>query len=76
MTAISPSGLLIEAEDFDSLGGWATAAAAFLCNEHGTTPGGLYDAHLDELIGLVDRLNGHDHDPASGAARRFVAVPG
>ena len=52
--------------------GVATAAAAFLCNEYGATPRGLYDAHLDELIGLVDRLNGHEHAPGG----RFVAVPG
>jgi hypothetical protein len=57
--------------------GIAVAAAAFLCNENDTTPRGLYDAHLDELIGLVDKLTGHEHDPASpGAPRRFVAVPG
>lgn len=57
--------------------GIATAAAAFLCNQHDTTPRGLYDAHLDELIGLVATLSGHEHDgtgPATG--RRFVAVPG
>jgi len=52
--------------------GVATAAAAFLCNEYDTTPRGLYDARLDELIGLVDRLNGHEHAPGG----RFVAVPG
>jgi hypothetical protein len=57
--------------------GVATAAAAFLCNEHSTTPRGLYYAHLDELIGLVERLCGHEHDPANpGAPRRFAAVPG
>jgi len=53
--------------------GVATAAAAFLCNTHGATPRGLYDAHLDELIALVDRLSGHEHDTGP---RRFVAVPG
>lgn len=53
--------------------GVATAAAAFLCNTHDTTPRGLYDAHLDELIALVDRLSGHEHDTGP---RRFVAVPG
>ncbi len=52
--------------------GVAVAAAAFLCNEHDTTPRGLYDARLDELVGLVDRLNGHEHAPGG----RFVAVPG
>jgi hypothetical protein len=36
---------------------------------------GLYDARLDELISLVERLSGHEHDPASGP-RKFVAVPG
>ncbi len=57
--------------------GVATAAAAFLCNAHDTTPRGLYDAHLDELIALVERLSGHEHDPANpGALRKFVAVPG
>lgn len=56
--------------------GVATAAAAFLCNEHDTTPRGLYDAHLDELIGLVDQLNGHEHNPAGPGGRKFVAVPG
>lgn len=54
--------------------GVAVAAAAFLSNQHGTTPRGLYDAHLDELINLVDKLNGHEHAP--GAPGRFVAVPG
>lgn len=55
--------------------GVATAAAAFLCNAHNTTPRGLYDARLDELIALVEQLSGHEHDPASGR-RKFVAVPG
>lgn len=48
--------------------GVAVAAAAYLCNTHGVTPRGLYDAHLDELIGLVGNLTGHEHD-----ARKFVA---
>ncbi len=56
--------------------GIATAAAAFLCNEYNTTPRGLYDEHLDELIGLVERLTGHEHSPnGGGGARRFVATP-
>ena len=57
--------------------GVAVAAAAFLCNEHGSTPRGLYDAHLDELTTLVERLTGHEHDPAAGGpGRKFVATPG
>lgn len=57
--------------------GIATAAAAFLCNQYGTTPRGLYDAHLEELITLVDRLSGHEHDLTTSPPRRtFVAVPG
>jgi hypothetical protein len=56
--------------------GIATAAAAFLCNEHHTTPRGLYDEHLDLLIGLVRKLSGHEHDPSDPSApRKFVAVP-
>lgn len=54
--------------------GIAVAAAAFLCNEHGATPRGLYDAHLDELKSLVERLTGHEHGP--GGRGSFVAVPG
>jgi hypothetical protein len=57
--------------------GVAVAAAAFLCNEHGATPRGLLDDHLDKLRGLVDGLTGHDHDMTSHPpARKFVAVPG
>ena len=57
--------------------GVAVAAAAFLCNEHATTPRGLLDDHLDKLRNLVDALTGHDHDMSSHPpARRFVAVPG
>lgn len=57
--------------------GVAVAAAAFLCNEHGTTPRGLYDDKLDELRGLVDALTGHDHDLGTfPPKRKFVAVPG
>ena len=57
--------------------GVAVAAAAFLCNEHATTPRGLLDDHLDKLRNLVDTLTGHDHDMSSHPpARRFVAVPG
>ncbi len=56
--------------------GVAVAAAAFLCNEYGATPRGLYDSRLDELIGLVDRLSGHEHHPDRPSPRKFVAVPG
>ncbi|MEJ0064526.1 MAG: FAD-dependent oxidoreductase [Caulobacteraceae bacterium] len=57
--------------------GIATAAAAFLCNQYDTTPRGLYDEHLDELIALVATLTGHEHTPANpGGSRKFVAVPG
>ena len=57
--------------------GVATAAAAFLCNEHDTTPRGLLDNHLDKLRNLVDALTGHDHDMTSHPPqRKFVAVPG
>ena len=57
--------------------GVATAAAAFLCNTHDTTPRGLLDDHLDKLRNLVDALTGHDHDMTSHPpTRKFVAVPG
>jgi FAD dependent oxidoreductase len=57
--------------------GVAVAAAAFLCNEHTTTPRGLLDRHFDTLRDLVDALTGHDHDMTSHPPRRkFVAVPG
>lgn len=57
--------------------GVAVAAAAFLCNEHDTTPRGLLDERLGELRTLVDRLTGHDHDLSSQPpTRKFVAVPG
>jgi hypothetical protein len=57
--------------------GVAVAAAAFLCNEHNTTPRGLLEDHLDKLRLLVDRLTGHDHDMTSHPpTRKFVAVPG
>ena len=57
--------------------GVAVAAAAFLCNEHETTPRGLLDDHFDKLRALVDGLTGHDHDLSSSPpTRKFVAVPG
>ena len=57
--------------------GVAVAAAAFLCNENGTTPRGLLDHHFEKLRTLVDALTGHDHDMTSHPpARKFVAVPG
>lgn len=56
--------------------GVAVAAAAFLCNEHDTTPRGLYDERLGDLRALVDALTGHDHDMGSyPPKRKFVAVP-
>ena len=45
--------------------GIAVAAAASLCNLNRTTPRGLYDSHFNELIALVEKLTGHEHDPAS-----------
>jgi hypothetical protein len=57
--------------------GVAVAAAAFLCNQHNTTPRGLYDGRLTELRTLVDSLAGCDHDLESQPpTRKFVAVPG
>ncbi len=57
--------------------GVAVAAAAFLCNEHNTTPRGLYDGYLSELRGLVNKLTSCDHDMTSQPpTRKFVAVPG
>jgi hypothetical protein len=57
--------------------GVAVATAAFLCNEHNTTPRGLYDDRLTELRGLVEGLTGCDHDLSSyPPSRKFVAVPG
>jgi hypothetical protein len=57
--------------------GVAVAAAAFLCNQHNTTPRGLYDDHLSELGGLVNKLTSCDHDMTSQPpTRKFVAVPG
>lgn len=56
--------------------GVAVAAAAHLCNEHDTTPRGLYADRLPELRGLVDALTGHDHDMGAYPPKpRFVAVP-
>ena len=45
--------------------GIAVAAAASLCNLNRTTPRGLYDLHFNELIALVEKLTGHEHDPVS-----------
>jgi hypothetical protein len=56
--------------------GVAVAAAAFLCNEHDTTPRGIYHGHLSELKTLVSALTGHDHDlEAYPPRQKFVAVP-
>jgi hypothetical protein len=57
--------------------GVAVAAAAFLCNKHGTTPRGLYRDRLGELRALVDKLTGCDHDmSANPPFRKYVTVPG
>ena len=57
--------------------GVAVAAAAFLCNQHGTTPRGLYEDRLSELKGLVKQLTGCDHDMGNHPPeRKFKRVPG
>jgi FAD dependent oxidoreductase len=57
--------------------GVAVAAAAFLCNQHGTTPRGLYEDRLSELKGLVEQLTGCDHDMDSHPPKRkYKRVPG
>ena len=57
--------------------GVAVAAAAYLCNQHGTTPRGLYDDRLSELKGLVEHLTGCDHDMGNHPPeRKFRRVPG
>lgn len=57
--------------------GVAVAAAAFLCQQHGTTPRGLYEHRLEELRALVDEMTGCDHDMAAHPpARRYEPVPG
>jgi hypothetical protein len=56
--------------------GVAVAAAAFLCNKHGTTPRGLLQSHFGELRELVGELAGCDHDLTSNPpTRKFKAVP-
>lgn len=42
--------------------GIATAVAADLCIELGTTPRGLYEEHLDELQQRVEQLTACDHE--------------
>ena len=57
--------------------GVAVAAAAFLCNLHGSTPRGLRQNRLRELKDLVHSLTGCDHDlSAHPPTRKFLAVPG
>ena len=53
--------------------GVAVAVAAFLCNTLGTTPRGLYAAHLDVLKARVAGLVGCDHDLAADPPRRLFA---
>ncbi len=40
--------------------GIATAAAAFLCGAHDTTPRGVHDEHLDELQAVVGEITGRN----------------
>lgn len=57
--------------------GVAVAAAAHLCNLHGSTPRGLYEDHFAELRSLVRDLTRCDHDMESTPpVRRFERVPG
>ena len=56
--------------------GVAVAAAAFLCNKHGTTPRGLLQSHFHELREMAGELAGCDHDLTSNPpTRKFKAVP-
>jgi hypothetical protein len=41
--------------------GAAVGAAAYLCVQHGTTPRGVYEHHLDELQQLTGQLTGCHH---------------
>ncbi|UTN85411.1 FAD-dependent oxidoreductase [Pseudomonas aeruginosa] len=42
--------------------GIAVGAAAFLCNQHKSSPRGLYENHLGELKNLVGQLTACDHE--------------
>ncbi|WP_223123197.1 FAD-dependent oxidoreductase [Aquipseudomonas alcaligenes] len=42
--------------------GIAVGAAAYLCNQHESSPRGLYENHLGELKNLVDQLTACDHE--------------
>lgn len=55
--------------------GAAVGTAAALCLEHGTTPRGIYEDHLDELQEIVGGLTGchHLHVPPTGAAPSLTA---
>ncbi len=50
--------------------GLAVGAAAVLCNQHQTTPRGLYETHLSELKDLVDTLTRCDHGLSSPSSAR------
>jgi hypothetical protein len=41
--------------------GIAVGAAAYLCKKHGTTPRGVYEAHLDDLQAITGQLTGCEH---------------
>lgn len=55
--------------------GAAVGAAASLCIEHGTTPRGIYESHLDELQQITQELTGceHRHTSPSEPTRDLTA---
>jgi hypothetical protein len=55
--------------------GVAAGAAAFLCGKHKTTPRGLYEKHLEELLTIVDRQFGQKAALAAEPASRVPAAP-
>jgi hypothetical protein len=57
--------------------GAAVGVAAHLCTEHGTTPRGVYEYHLDELKERTSRITGCGHlhlpDPTTSPSARQAA---